>query len=137
MAGRGKSGKILARSTNFAGNKGRSQVQLGNEERAKGLLTTEATGDLCKVHHRRPLALGVEESREWMAKMPQSEGSLVAKLGTNHAIIEAYRHAIATNFFTGAALALLAFATVLALPEVPLRARARGENDSEGKERFD
>jgi putative SOS response-associated peptidase YedK len=43
------------------------------------VLTTDATGDLCKVHHRRPLALGVEESREWIETTPQSEGSLVAK----------------------------------------------------------
>jgi EmrB/QacA subfamily drug resistance transporter len=41
----------------------------------------------------------------------------------HHLIVEAYRHAIATTFFTGSALAALAFATVLALPEVPLRAR--------------
>ncbi len=44
---------------------------------------------------------------------------------SNHAVIEAYRHAIATTFFTGSALAALAFVTVLALPEVPLRAREK------------
>ena len=41
--------------------------------------------------------------------------------GESPVIIEAYRHAIATNFFTGSALAAAAFATVLALPEKPLR----------------
>jgi EmrB/QacA subfamily drug resistance transporter len=40
---------------------------------------------------------------------------------SNHAVTEAYRHAIATTFFTGSALAALAFAVVLALPETPLR----------------
>jgi EmrB/QacA subfamily drug resistance transporter len=40
---------------------------------------------------------------------------------SNHAVTEAYRHAIATTFFTGSALAALAFAVVLALPEMPLR----------------
>jgi EmrB/QacA subfamily drug resistance transporter len=43
--------------------------------------------------------------------------------GVNHAVTEAYRHAIATTFFTGSALAACAFAVVLALPEIPLRAR--------------
>jgi EmrB/QacA subfamily drug resistance transporter len=42
-----------------------------------------------------------------------------------HAVKEAYRHAIATTFFTGSALAAVAFAVVLALPEVPLRAREK------------
>ena len=40
---------------------------------------------------------------------------------THHLITEAYRHAIATTFFTGAVLAALAFLIVLALPEMPLR----------------
>ena len=47
---------------------------------------------------------------------------------TNHLVTEAYRHAIATNFFTGAALAATAFAIVLALPEIPLRTRRSGES---------
>jgi MFS family permease len=46
---------------------------------------------------------------------------LSAGAASNHAVTEAYRHAIATTFFTGSALAALAFAVVLALPEVPLR----------------
>ena len=41
----------------------------------------------------------------------------------NHAVKEAYRHAIATTFFTGSALAALAFVVILLLPEVPLRAK--------------
>jgi len=41
----------------------------------------------------------------------------------HHLVTEAYRHAIATTFFTGAVLAALAFAIVLGLPEQPLRAR--------------
>ena len=48
----------------------------------------------------------------------------------NPVVIEAYRHAIATNFFTGAALAAAAFATVLALPEVPLRLTNPGPTES-------
>jgi EmrB/QacA subfamily drug resistance transporter len=40
-------------------------------------------------------------------------------------VTEAYRHAIATTFFTGAALAALAFVIVLGLPEQPLRAREK------------
>jgi MFS family permease len=42
-----------------------------------------------------------------------------------HAVTEAYRHAIATTFFTGSALAACAFLVVLALPEAPLRAREK------------
>jgi predicted MFS family arabinose efflux permease len=48
-------------------------------------------------------------------------GGLATHTGGNHAVVEAYRHAIATNFFTGSALAAAAFAVVLALPELPLR----------------
>jgi EmrB/QacA subfamily drug resistance transporter len=40
-------------------------------------------------------------------------------------VTEAYRHAIATTFFTGAVLAALAFIIVLGLPEQPLRAREK------------
>jgi EmrB/QacA subfamily drug resistance transporter len=40
-----------------------------------------------------------------------------------HLVTEAYRHAIATTFFTGAGLASLAFLLVLFLPEHPLRDR--------------
>jgi EmrB/QacA subfamily drug resistance transporter len=39
----------------------------------------------------------------------------------------AYRHAIATTFFTGAAMAALAFVIVLFLPELPLRVSASSE----------
>jgi len=40
-----------------------------------------------------------------------------------HILMEAYRHAIATTFLTGAGVAALAFFIVLFLPELPLRAR--------------
>jgi EmrB/QacA subfamily drug resistance transporter len=43
----------------------------------------------------------------------------------HHIVTEAYRHAIATTFYTGAAVTLLAFAIVLGLPEKPLRAREK------------
>jgi EmrB/QacA subfamily drug resistance transporter len=39
-------------------------------------------------------------------------------------LMEAYRHSIATTFYTGAAIAALAFTIVLFLPERPLRSRA-------------
>lgn len=58
---------------------------------------------------------------ESLTRMPTSGGT--TNIGANHVMIEAYRHAIATNFFTGSALAAIAFAIVLALPEVPLRTR--------------
>jgi len=40
-----------------------------------------------------------------------------------HTLMEAYRHAIATTFLTGASVAALAFFIVLFLPERPLRTR--------------
>ena len=40
-----------------------------------------------------------------------------------HTVTEAYRHAIATTFFTGSAIAGIAFVAVLFLPEHPLRDR--------------
>jgi MFS family permease len=56
---------------------------------------------------------------ESLTHMPM--GGMATTSGGNHIVIEAYRHAIATNFFTGAALAAAAFAVILALPETPLR----------------
>jgi putative SOS response-associated peptidase YedK len=44
------------------------------------ILTTAADGELWHIHHRRPLALSLEHSREWIEETPRSEGSLVAKL---------------------------------------------------------
>jgi EmrB/QacA subfamily drug resistance transporter len=58
---------------------------------------------------------------ESMTRLPGT--AIVTDPAKHQLIVEAYRHAIATTFFTGSALAALAFATVLALPEVPLRAR--------------
>jgi EmrB/QacA subfamily drug resistance transporter len=46
-------------------------------------------------------------------------------------LINAYRHAIATTFVTGAGAAALAFGIVLFLPERPLRSRAKTEEASE------
>jgi len=48
---------------------------------------------------------------------------------TQHALLmNAYRHAVATTFLTGAGAAALAFAIVLFLPERPLRAAPRIES---------
>jgi hypothetical protein len=56
---------------------------------------------------------------------PQSGIQQMARLNpaTHHLITEAYRHAIATTFFTGSGIAALAFVLVLFLPEHPLRDR--------------
>lgn len=43
------------------------------------ILTTAAGGELVKIHDRRPVALGVDRSREWIEQLPQSEGSVVAR----------------------------------------------------------
>jgi EmrB/QacA subfamily drug resistance transporter len=50
----------------------------------------------------------------------------IAKLSPaqHHTLMEAYRHSIATTFYTGAAIAALAFTIVLFLPERPLRSRS-------------
>jgi hypothetical protein len=44
-------------------------------------------------------------------------------------LINAYRHAIATTFLTGAGVAALAFTIVLFLPERPLRSTPRPESE--------
>lgn len=72
---------------------------------------------------------------------PTSSGSSLLELGVQqiakisperHAIlVNAYRHAIATTFLTGAGAALLAFAIVLFLPERPLRTIAKVEETRE------
>ena len=52
-----------------------------------------------------------------------------------HAVLmNAYRHAIATTFLTGAGVAALAFAIVLFLPEHPLRSERPAEASSAGTE---
>ena len=43
------------------------------------ILTTAAEGDLARIHDRRPLAFGVERGREWIERLPKSEGSVVAR----------------------------------------------------------
>jgi EmrB/QacA subfamily drug resistance transporter len=70
-----------------------------------------------RLHMLLPPNLHVES----LTRLP-GQGPL-AGTGVQHVIAEAYRHAIATTFYTGAALAVLAFAIVLGLPEKPLRAR--------------
>jgi len=70
-----------------------------------------------------------------------SSGSSLLELGVQqiakispeqHAIlVNAYRHAIATTFLTGAGAAALAFIIVLFLPERPLRTVAKAEETSE------
>jgi len=67
-----------------------------------------------------------------------SSGSSLIELGVQqiarippaqHAVLlNAYRHAIATTFLTGAGVAALAFTIVLFLPERPLRATPRTES---------
>ena len=47
--------------------------------------------------------------------------------GRQEIVVHAYRHAIATTFFTGAAIAALAFGIVLFLPERPLRSARPAE----------
>jgi len=60
------------------------------------------------------LELGVLQ----IARLPQAQHAL---------LLNAYRHAVATTFLTGAAVAALAFTIVLFLPERPLRAAPRPE----------
>lgn len=60
------------------------------------------------------LELGVQQ----IAKIPPAQHTL---------LVNAYRHAIATTFLTGAGAAALAFTIVLFLPERPLRATPRPE----------
>ena len=63
------------------------------------------------------LELGVQQ----IAKIPPAQHAL---------LVNAYRHAIATTFLTGAGAAALAFTIVLFLPERPLRATPRTESSS-------
>ena len=60
------------------------------------------------------LELGVQQ----MAAIPPAQHAL---------LMNAYRHAVATTFLTGASVAALAFTIVLFLPERPLRAAPRTE----------
>jgi hypothetical protein len=60
------------------------------------------------------LELGVQQ----IAKIPPAQHAL---------LVNAYRHAIATTFLTGAGAAALAFTIVLFLPERPLRTTPRTE----------
>jgi hypothetical protein len=62
---------------------------------------------------RSILELGVQQ----IAQIPASRHAI---------LLNAYRHAIATTFLTGAGIAALAFTIVLFLPELPLRT-ARAE----------
>jgi predicted MFS family arabinose efflux permease len=66
---------------------------------------------------------------ESMTRLPGT--AVVTDPARHHLITEAYRHAIATTFFTGSALAALAFAIVLGLPEQPLRARNKAVVEAE------
>jgi len=68
---------------------------------ASWMQTTASGGNLLK--------LGVLD----IAKLPPDEHVL---------LLNAYRHAVATTFLTGAGVAILAFIIVLFLPERPLRA---------------
>jgi EmrB/QacA subfamily drug resistance transporter len=67
------------------------------------------------------LELGVQQ----MAKIPPEQHAV---------LVNAYRHAIATTFLTGAASAALAFVIVLFLPERPLRSVAKTEKAVEQAE---
>jgi EmrB/QacA subfamily drug resistance transporter len=67
-----------------------------------------------RLHSLLPPSLHAES----LVRLP---GGGAMPAATHHIVTEAYRHAIATNFFTGCALAALAFAVVLVLPEAPLR----------------
>jgi hypothetical protein len=72
----------------------------------------------------------------------QSSGTNLLQLGVTqiakippeqHAILmNAYRHAIATTFLTGAGIAALAFTIVLSLPERPLRSTPKADTETEG-----
>jgi EmrB/QacA subfamily drug resistance transporter len=62
------------------------------------------------------LELGVQQ----IATLPAAQHAL---------LINAYRHAIATTFLTGAGVAALAFTIVLFLPERPLRSTPRPETE--------
>ncbi len=67
-----------------------------------------------------PLELGVQQ----LALLPSDQHAL---------LLNAYRHAVATTFLTGAGVAALAFTIVLFLPERPLRATPRTEPVSDGE----
>ena len=60
------------------------------------------------------LELGVQQ----IASLPPAQHDL---------LLNAYRHAVATTFLTGAGAAALAFTVVLFLPERPLRAAPKAE----------
>jgi hypothetical protein len=60
------------------------------------------------------LELGVQQ----IASLPPEQHAL---------LLNAYRHAVATTFLTGAGAAALAFTIVLFLPERPLRAAPKAE----------
>jgi EmrB/QacA subfamily drug resistance transporter len=68
-----------------------------------------------------PLEKGVQE----IASLPAAQREI---------LMHAYRHAIATTFFTGAAIAALAFCVVLFLPELPLRSAATPREETRAPE---
>jgi EmrB/QacA subfamily drug resistance transporter len=67
-----------------------------------------------------PLEMGVQQ----ISRIPAAQREV---------LVHAYRHAIATTFLTGAAIAALAFGIVLLLPERPLRSATPVEVPAEGK----
>jgi EmrB/QacA subfamily drug resistance transporter len=74
-------------------------------------------------------------------RMPGPSGRSLLEVGVQqislipeaqrHMLMEAYRHAIATTFLTGAGTALLAFVLVFFLPEKPLRTRKLDETEEQ------
>ncbi len=86
-----------------------------------------------RLHHLLPAS--------W--RMPGPNGQSLLEMGVQqiatisieqrHVLMDAYRHAIATTFLTGAAVAATAFFIVLLLPERPLRSRVVEEIEEESE----
>jgi EmrB/QacA subfamily drug resistance transporter len=71
-----------------------------------------------------------DAARPSLLEMGVQQISLIPR-GQHEVLLDAYRHAIATTFMTGAGIAALAFAIVLFLPERPLRATVAAHPASE------
>jgi hypothetical protein len=88
-----------------------------------GALGVAVSGAVVSVllHHSLPAAWLNTTTSSGKSLLEAGVQEIAAIPPEQHAVlIEAYRHAIATTFITGAGIAALAFFIVLALPERPL-----------------
>jgi hypothetical protein len=97
-----------------------------------GALGVAVAGTVVAVRLRQLLPVSfTEETASGSSLLEMGMQQIAALPPEQHTLLlNAYRHAVATTFLTGAGVAALAFAIVLFLPERPLRSTAREESPS-------